>query len=222
MRGTGLTMINNLEGMKFGDLEVIKCLDEEKSGKSLWECRCDCGKKCMVSSRDLKHGRKTSCGCQKGFQRHLEGRKFGHLTVIEETGEKQRNVKMWLCRCDCGKMIKVRTDSLTSGRTISCGCSKSQPDKIKLMVAGLKITDHTSTVFFKNTISKNNTTGINGVSRLKNGKYRAFIGYKNKTYSLIEDYNIEIAHQVRIEAEEAVKNGEFEKWIGEFKNGRKK
>lgn len=38
-------MINNLEGMKFGDLEVIKCLDEEKSGKSLWECRCDCGKK---------------------------------------------------------------------------------------------------------------------------------------------------------------------------------
>lgn len=66
MRGAGLTMINNLEGMKFGDLEVIKCLDEEKSGKSLWECRCDCGKKCMVSSRDLKYGRKTSCGCQKG------------------------------------------------------------------------------------------------------------------------------------------------------------
>lgn len=106
-------MINNLEGMKFGNLEVIKCLDEEKSGKSLWECQ-----------------------------------------------------------CDCGKMIKVRTDSLTSGRTISCGCSKSQPDKIKLMVAGLKITDHTSTVFFKNTISKNNTTGINGVSKLKSGKYR--------------------------------------------------
>ncbi len=214
-------MINNLEGMKFGDLEVIKCLDEEKSGKSLWECRCDCGKKCMVSSRDLKYGRKTSCGCQKGFQRHLEGRKFGHLTVIEETGEKQRNVKMWLCRCDCGKMIKVRTDSLTSGRTISCGCSKSQPDKIKLMVAGLKITDHTSTVFFKNTISKNNTTGINGVSRLKNGKYRAYIGYKNKTYSLIEDYDIEVARLARIEAEEAVKNGKFEEWLGEFRNGEK-
>ena len=162
MRGAGLTMINNLEGMKFGDLEVIKCLDEEKSGKSLWECR-----------------------------------------------------------CDCGKMIKVRTDSLTSGRTISCGCSKSQPDKIKLMVAGLKITDHTSTVFFKNTISKNNTTGINGVSRLKSGKYRAYIGYKNKTYSLIEDYDIEVARLARIEAEEAVKNGKLEEWLGEFRNGEK-
>ena len=156
-------MINNFEGMKFGHLRAIKCLDEKKNGKSLWECRCDCGKSC-----------------------------------------------------------RVRTDSLTGGKVISCGCVAKGPDKIKMLKDSRKIEDHTSKVFFSGTISKNNTTGINGVSKLKSGKYRASIGYKNKVYSLIEDYNIEIARQARTEAEEAVKNGEFEKWIGEFKNGRKK
>lgn len=215
-------MINNFEGMKFGHLTALKCLDEKKNGSSMWECRCDCGEKCIVSSRDLKYGRKTSCGCQRGFHRHLEGERFGYLVVIKDSGEKQKNVTLWLCKCDCGKYCTVRTDSLTGGKVVSCGCSKSHPEKIKKRVDSLKITDHTSNVFFKNTISKNNTTGINGVSRLKNGKYRASIGYKNKTYSLIEDYDIEIARKGRSAADEAVENGEFEKWIGEFKHGRKK
>lgn len=215
-------MINNFEGMKFGHLRAIKCLDEKKDGQSLWECQCDCGEKCIVSSRDLKYGRKTSCGCQKGLQRHLEGARFGHLTVIKDSGKKQNNVKLWECQCDCGKKCMVRTDSLTSGKVISCGCAAKGPDKIKVLKDSRKIEDHTSMVFFSGAISKNNTTGINGVSKLKSGKYRASIGYKNKVYSLIEDYDIEIARQARIEAEEAVKNGEFEEWIGEFKNGRKK
>lgn len=215
-------MINNFESMKFGHLRAIKCLDEKKNGESLWECQCDCGEKCMVSSRDLKYGRKTSCGCQKGFQRYLEGKRFGHLTVIKDSGKKQKNIKLWLCKCDCGKYCTVRTDSLTSGKVISCGCVAKGTEKIKILKDSRKLNDHTSTIFFSGTISKNNTTGINGVSRLKSGKYRAYIGYKNKTYSLIEDYNIEVARQARIEADEAVKNGKFEEWLGEFKNERKK
>lgn len=49
-------------GKKFLKLTVIKHLEERDSnGDSLWECLCDCGKTCVVSTSDL--GRKASCGC---------------------------------------------------------------------------------------------------------------------------------------------------------------
>lgn len=50
---------------------------------------------------------------------HLEGKRFGKLTVIE----RRPNYK-WLCQCDCGTCCEVLTWNLTSGRTNSCGCHK--------------------------------------------------------------------------------------------------
>jgi hypothetical protein len=37
---------------------------------------------------------------------------------------------------------------------------------------------------------------------------------------LISDSNIEIAKDVRKEADEAIKNGTFEEWIGQLKRSR--
>lgn len=53
----------------------------------------------------------------------LIGEKFGSLTVIERTDEKDssRNV-VWLCKCDCGNDHKVSTRNLTRGKSKSCGC----------------------------------------------------------------------------------------------------
>lgn len=52
--------------------------------------------------------------------------KFGHLTVIKDSGKRQQRKIMWECECDCEEhnRIHVRTDALTSGNTISCGCAK--------------------------------------------------------------------------------------------------
>ncbi|QUI25927.1 hypothetical protein HZI73_26300 (plasmid) [Vallitalea pronyensis] len=50
----------------------------------------------------------------------LTGRKFGKLTPIEYLKEH----KKWLCRCDCGKEIKVYATNLKQGRTVTCGCTK--------------------------------------------------------------------------------------------------
>ena len=45
------------------------------------------------------------------------------LTVISDSGERDnRRRKVWLCKCECGNDFKVRTDSLTTGNTTSCGC----------------------------------------------------------------------------------------------------
>ena len=47
--------------------------------------------------------------------------RFGKLTAVRET-EKRSGRTAWLCRCDCGSEIAVRTDKLRSGRVKSCGC----------------------------------------------------------------------------------------------------
>ena len=51
----------------------------------------------------------------------LEDKKFGRLTVLLPVGS-LKGKKYWLCKCDCGEEICVNTNSLTSGKTKSCGC----------------------------------------------------------------------------------------------------
>lgn len=56
----------------------------------------------------------------------LTGQRFGMLIVIERA-ERPKNVKnfggvFWLCGCDCGNIKIIRSTSLISGRTKSCGC----------------------------------------------------------------------------------------------------
>ena len=60
----------------------------------------------------------------------LTGQRFGRLTVIERAENKQ-NCTTWRCKCECGSIRIVRSCSLRSGRTKSCGCfQKEQITKI--------------------------------------------------------------------------------------------
>ena len=55
---------------------------------------------------------------------HLEGRRFGLLTVSSFAGkvrEKDKN-NYWNCICECGNTSCVRQDNLLRGQTTSCGC----------------------------------------------------------------------------------------------------
>lgn len=62
-----------------------------------------------------------------GQFKDLRGQKFGKLTVIDRVsdspriGDRRPRVQ-WLCGCDCGQQIIVRSDHLLSGETQSCGC----------------------------------------------------------------------------------------------------
>ena len=54
----------------------------------------------------------------------LEGKRFGHLTVLKRDGrDKTKNV-LWLCLCDCGKIVHERTGALTKHGVKSCGCKR--------------------------------------------------------------------------------------------------
>lgn len=52
------------------------------------------------------------------------GQRFGRLTVIGEVPKEERNckVRVLICQCDCGNIVKVRAGNLSSGNSTSCGC----------------------------------------------------------------------------------------------------
>ena len=112
----------DLTGRRFGELTVLRLAGRKRSYK-LWECQCDCGEILPVSSRNLRQGEVHRCKMCRRV--NLMGMRFFMLTVIspvEQPLDRQATKARWLCRCDCGKEIVTRTDSLRNGRSKSCGC----------------------------------------------------------------------------------------------------
>lgn len=54
------------------------------------------------------------------------GQRFGSLQVFAKADVRKRT-QFWSCRCDCGSVIEVGNNSLQSGNTTSCGCSRRRP-----------------------------------------------------------------------------------------------
>ena len=57
-----------LEGQRFGRLVVLRRLgSSNRNGqhRSLWLCRCDCGKEHQAEGYELRAGRIASCGCAR-------------------------------------------------------------------------------------------------------------------------------------------------------------
>lgn len=57
----------NQIGKRFGRLLVVEASDSyiQPSGKkkSMWKCKCDCGKEILVTGGNLQNGHTQSCGC---------------------------------------------------------------------------------------------------------------------------------------------------------------
>ncbi len=51
----------------------------------------------------------------------LVNKRFNRLTVLK-LGPKKHRENTWLCRCDCGNYITVKSHVITNGYTKSCGC----------------------------------------------------------------------------------------------------
>jgi hypothetical protein len=119
----------DLTGMAFSRLAVLGYAGKTNDRKSLWLCRCVCGKETLASAGNLKAGKHRSCGCWLNdvmpYQLvELTGMRFGKLTVLSRATEKKsknRHAK-WFCRCDCGDFTEVAGDALRQGKTKSCGC----------------------------------------------------------------------------------------------------
>lgn len=58
-----MAKLKDLTGHRFERLTVIERADNCKSGRSMWWCKCDCGKEICVIGQNLVRGSTKSCGC---------------------------------------------------------------------------------------------------------------------------------------------------------------
>ena len=121
----------DLTNFKIGKLTVISPAPS-RNGKTYWNCVCECGKETIVQTYSLSTGLTKSCGCSQhtGNKKiNLLGKKFGKLTVIEETDRRMAHCIVWKCLCECGGISYVNTNDLRQGKIISCGCIKSKGEE---------------------------------------------------------------------------------------------
>lgn len=128
----------DLTGKNIGDWEVI-----EYAGKSMWRCKCKCGKENLVDGKSLRNGKSKSCGScaskkrmeyQEKFQakyQDISGMKFGKLTVVKRGGINKRGRHVWICSCECGGTKEAEAYDLISGKIKSCGCLAQKKNKAK-------------------------------------------------------------------------------------------
>ena len=93
----------------------------DDAGKLKWLCKCTCGEMVVKTTSHLKRDAdKLVCRCK--VNKGIVGQMYGYLVVVADTGRTQHHCKVYLCRCRCGKLTEVKTNSLQSGNTKSCGC----------------------------------------------------------------------------------------------------
>lgn len=64
----------------------------------------------------------------------LAGRRFGRLTAVRPLPARTvsgGSAIYWECLCDCGNRTEVITASLTTARTVSCGCARYDMARIR-------------------------------------------------------------------------------------------
>jgi len=113
---------DNLIGHVFNHLTVVSIGRVEN--KTYYTCTCSCGNTHVALAANIKKGTTRSCGCHRSsvFRKDLQGKVFGHLTVLSRGSLTKNNKYLWKCQCDCGNTKDILGNSLTSNKTISCGC----------------------------------------------------------------------------------------------------
>lgn len=60
----------DLTRQRFGKVMVLSRVANNKHGRAVWLCKCDCGNEKEILAANLKSGRTTSCGCySRGLKR---------------------------------------------------------------------------------------------------------------------------------------------------------
>ena len=134
-----MAKFEDLTNKKFGNLTVLRRVENSKHGKTQWLCQCSCGNLTKVVGSFLRNGRTKSCGCLKKVMHSSTvniGDVYSRLTVSEEVGKDKHGNKLWKCICSCGKITVVTSNNLTKGHTKSCGCLQTELRKINTRTHG--------------------------------------------------------------------------------------
>ena len=123
----------NLLGKTFGRLTVLSYHPDDKK----YLCQCQCGKTIKVASANLYNNSTISCGCSRNHDMtDIIGKTFGKLTVtalhhtVRHKNKERSPTHFYTCLCQCGKEKIVARNSLLSGKTTHCGCSRKIADTV--------------------------------------------------------------------------------------------
>src|SRR5579883_1320825 len=104
----------DLNGMKFGTLQVIQPAGSNKDGRALWLVRCVCGEERIALGKDL--GKKvTRCRSKCVLKEDLSGQIFGNLKVVKRIGSDKHGFDRFLCVC----INPIGIESVTFGSNSS-------------------------------------------------------------------------------------------------------
>ena len=76
----------------------------------------------------------------------LTNQKFGLWTVLYKVPKNQSGSN-WMCRCECGNIVKIMDNSLQNGNVSSCGCLSS---KGELLIQ--QILDNNNIIYNKDSV----------------------------------------------------------------------
>lgn len=118
----GCVKKESLIGQEFGKLKVLSAgiPSSNSEGRLLWRCVCLCGREITTTGKNLRSGNTKSCGICYREGEDLTGRTFGRWLAFKRVTYKNRTT--YLCKCLCGVERLVDSDSLASGKSLSCGC----------------------------------------------------------------------------------------------------
>ena len=198
-----MSVYDDFVGKKFNRLTVIKRVEDKIEGKTKrpqFLCECECGNQRIVLGRFLKSGDVKSCGClkiEKTIERNKAGQKHNTYDMSHEYGigwNENKTFSFKFDKEDFDKIKEIEVDHINHDTSDNRKCN-------------LRLTTHVQNL--RNTKRyKNNTSGIIGITILKNGKYNAHISNNGKTINLGNYDNLEDAIIAR-------KKGE-DKYFGEY------
>ncbi len=73
-----------------------------------------------LRSRSECHKTSSELDRISGRRKYVIGDKVGMLTILGDYGHNDRGELLYLCRCECGKELKVRANKIPK----SCGCRR--------------------------------------------------------------------------------------------------
>ena len=213
----------DLTGQRFGRLVVLReaedRISEGGSKHRQWECQCDCGNKVIVLQTSLRTGATRSCGCSKNVygKADLTGLRKGRLRVIGTDDEVIKGSTIWNCQCDCGNTKTYTTKALLHSKVCSCGCVHRENGHKRIAENTVGIYKNTCiTRIKKNSIAKNNNSGVTGVRKASDSNsWIAEITVQKKRIYLGSFRSYTDAVQARKEAEKQY----FKPLIEEYEKG---
>ena len=217
-----MSELKNLIGQTFGELTVIKRVENNKDGRTRWLCKCSCGNEKIATGKLLLKGEIKSCGCIKRNLNQYEFDKNKNICIATTS----KGIKHIFDIEDYEKVKDVSWQMTKFGYIY--GIYNKKQVFIHQLITGFKypIIDHinrnkldnrkcnlrpasTSQNARNKCVKRTNNSGYTGISWDKReSKWSARICVNYKTIFLGRYKNIEDAIKVRLKAEKQY-YGEF-------------